>query len=71
MTEITKKAFQPTEEFIREWFKRRFKRDPEHDMGYFKEWKRRFNEYQGHPVTSYMDEDSRKHLDILIKERSE
>jgi len=38
---------------------------------YFKEWKRRFNEYQGHPVTVYMDEDSKKHLDILIKERSE
>jgi hypothetical protein len=60
-----------TEEFIREWFKRRFKRDPKYDMGYFKEWVRRFNEYQGHPVTVYMDEDSKKHLDILIKERSE
>ena len=59
-----------TEEFVSEWCWRRFKRSPEHDKGYFKTWLDRFNEYQGHPVTSYMDGDSRKHFDILIKERS-
>ena len=59
-----------TKEFIREWFWRRFKRSPDHNPMYFKEWLNRFDEYQGRSVKSYMDEDSRKYLDILIKERS-
>jgi hypothetical protein len=58
-----------TKEFIREWFWRRFERSPDYDPMYFKEWLDRFNEHQGHSVRSYMDGDSIKHLDILIKQR--
>ena len=58
-----------TKEFIREWFWRRFKRSPDYDPMYFKEWLNRFDEYQGRSVRSYMDKDSRKYLDILIKQR--
>ena len=51
--------------FIKEWFKRRFNKEPIKDLIYFEEWVLRFN--TGNPKT-FMDNQSLKIYEEMKKE---
>jgi hypothetical protein len=51
--------------FIKDWFKRRFNKEPENDLIYFEEWVLRFN--TGNPK-NFMDNQSLKIYEEMKKE---
>jgi len=55
-----------SEQEVREFFILRFKRMPEHDLVYFKEWVERF--HTGYPER-FMDSESKKAFEKVIHAR--